>query len=53
MVTNAATAYLNTGEVFSYLSGIESVATEGVATTSFEQSRLQVGLELAGYSESA
>ena len=47
VVTNAATAYLNTGEVFSYLSGIESVATEGVATTSFEQSRLQVGLELA------
>ena len=47
VVTNAATAYLNTGEVFSYLSGIESVATEGVATTSFEQSRLQIGLELA------
>ena len=47
VVTNSATAYLNTGEVFSYLSGIESVATEGVATTSFEQSRLQIGLELA------
>ncbi len=47
VVTNAATAYLNTGEVFSYLSGIESVATEGVATTSFEQTRLQIGLELA------
>ena len=47
VVTNAATAYLNTGEVFSYLSGIRSVATEGVATTSFEQSRLQIGLELA------
>ncbi len=47
VVTNAATAYLNTGEVFSYLSGIESVATDGVATTSFEQSRLQIGLELA------
>ena len=47
VVTNAATAYLNTGEVFSYLSGIEAVATDSVATTSFEQSRLQIGLELA------
>ncbi len=47
VVTNAATAYLNTGEVFSYLSGIKAVATDSVATTSFEQSRLQIGLELA------
>ena len=46
-VTNGATAYLNTGEVFSYISGTEAVAAEGVATTSFEQKRLQVGLELA------
>lgn len=46
-VTNGATAYLNTGEVFSYISGVETVAAEGVATTAFEQKRLQVGLELA------
>lgn len=46
-VTNGATAYLNTGEVFSYVSNIDAVVTEGAATTSFNQSRLQVGLELA------
>lgn len=46
-VTNGATAYLNTGEVFSYISDVNTVATEGVATTSFNQNRLQVGLEVA------
>ena len=46
-VTNGATAYLNTGEVFSYISNAGSVANNGVTTTTFEQGRLQVGLELA------
>ncbi len=46
-VTNGATAYLNTGEVFSYISGSSSVVNNGVTTTTFEQGRLQVGLELA------
>ena len=46
-VTNGATAYLNTGEVFSYVSNVDAVVTDGAAATSFNQSRLQVGLELA------
>ncbi|MGU9977078.1 MAG: type II secretion system protein GspD [Candidatus Oxydemutatoraceae bacterium WSBS_2016_MAG_OTU14] len=46
-VTNGATAYLNTGEIFSYVSDVNTVATDGVATTSFSQNRLQVGLEIA------
>ena len=46
-VSNGATAYLNTGEVFSHISNIDTAVTDGAATTSFDQSRLQVGLELA------
>ena len=46
-VTNGATAYLNTGEEFSYVSDVETVASQGVATTAFNQSRLQAGLQLA------
>ena len=46
-VTNGATAYINTGEIFSYISDTETIISEGIATTGFTQQRLQVGLELA------
>lgn len=46
-VTNGATAYLNTGEVFSYISNVDTSVNEVGTTTAYSQSRLQVGLELA------
>ena len=46
-VTNGATAYLNTGEVFSYISDVDTSVSEVGTTTAYQQSRLQVGLELA------
>lgn len=46
-VTNGATAYLNTGEVFSYISKSETISTEVGVETSASQSRVQVGLQLA------
>ena len=46
-VTNGATAYLNTGEVFSYISNADTTVNETGTTQGFEQSRLQVGLQLA------
>lgn len=46
-VTNGATAYLNTGEVFSYISNTDTLTTETGTTRGFQQSRLQVGLQLA------
>lgn len=46
-VTNGATAYLNTGEVFSYISNTDTLTTDSGTTRGFQQSRLQVGLQLA------